>query len=122
MRMGLWGAAQAVAFASGGLLGTAGRDMARHICRLATCAYAAVFGGQAALFLVAAVLAAGSSGAAARCPLPAMRSGGAYSSTAPGIQARVATPYHGRALSTRSWSGGGPAGATAATDLAQRGQ
>ena len=57
-RMGLWGAAQAVAFGTGGLVATAASDIARHLVGWQPGAYASVFGAQAAIFLVAAVLAA----------------------------------------------------------------
>ena len=58
-RMGLWGAAQALAFGAGGLAGTAASDLARHVFGSPATAYAAVFGMEAALFLVAAGLAMG---------------------------------------------------------------
>jgi len=58
-RMGLWGAAQALAFGAGGLAGTAASDLARYVFGSPATAYAAVFGMEAALFLVAAGLAMG---------------------------------------------------------------
>jgi len=57
VRMGLWGAAQAIAFGLGGLVGTLASDFARLILGSASLAYGAVFAGEAALFLVSAVLA-----------------------------------------------------------------
>ncbi len=57
VRMGLWGASQAVAFAMGGLLGTAASDFARWLIGTPGSAYAAVFVFEALLFVVAAVLA-----------------------------------------------------------------
>ncbi len=57
--MGLWGAAQALAFGAGGLAGTAASDLARTIFGSPATAYAAVFGMEALLFLVAAWLAMG---------------------------------------------------------------
>jgi BCD family chlorophyll transporter-like MFS transporter len=57
IRMGLWGAAQAVAFGLGGLTGTAASDLARYVFGEAQIAYAVVFGAEAALFLFAAHLA-----------------------------------------------------------------
>ncbi|MBK1697465.1 MFS transporter [Rhodovibrio salinarum] len=57
-RMGLWGASQAVAFGLGGLLGTVAIDVTRMITDQVAVAYGAVFASQAALFLIAAVLAA----------------------------------------------------------------
>lgn len=56
-RMGLWGAAQAVAFGLGGIVGTASSDLARMVLGNSGVAYAAVFAFEAILFLVAAVLA-----------------------------------------------------------------
>jgi BCD family chlorophyll transporter-like MFS transporter len=60
VRMGLWGAAQALAFALGGLLGTAGSDLARVLAGATApaLAYAGVFAGVAALFVIAAGQAA----------------------------------------------------------------
>jgi BCD family chlorophyll transporter-like MFS transporter len=56
--MGLWGAAQAIAFAVGGLLGTGAVDLARAVLGSNVAAYAIVFGAEAILFLVAARMAA----------------------------------------------------------------
>jgi MFS transporter, BCD family, chlorophyll transporter len=58
VRMGLWGGAQALAFALGGLVATLASDAARHLLGSPATAYAAVFAGEAILFLVAAVQAA----------------------------------------------------------------
>ena len=58
VRMGVWGAAQAVAFGLGGFLGTVAIDIARTLLNSAGSAYAAVFAGEGLLFLVAGVLAA----------------------------------------------------------------
>lgn len=57
-RMGLWGAAQAIAFAIGGFAGAVLADIARAALGSAAAGYGAVFLFQAGLFLVAAVLAA----------------------------------------------------------------
>ena len=59
VRMGVWGAAQALAMGAGGLLSTGASDIARVVLGAAGPAYAAVFTGQAMLFLAAAWLAAG---------------------------------------------------------------
>ncbi|MFH6784738.1 MULTISPECIES: BCD family MFS transporter [Methylobacterium] len=56
-RMGVWGAAQGLAFGLGGFLGAAGVDLARLAFGTVVPAYAAVFVTEAALFLVAAGLA-----------------------------------------------------------------
>lgn len=57
VRMGLWGAAQAVAFGLGGLAGTAAADLARYLLGSPVMAYATVFVSEAMLFLAAAGLA-----------------------------------------------------------------
>lgn len=57
-RMGLWGAAQAIAFGFGGLLGTALSDLARLVVSDTASAYAIVFGLESLLFIVAARMAA----------------------------------------------------------------
>ncbi len=59
VRMGLWGAAQASAFGLGGFLGTASAALARHLLGSPLEAYASVFAGEAALFLISGVMAAG---------------------------------------------------------------
>jgi BCD family chlorophyll transporter-like MFS transporter len=59
VRMGLWGAGQAIAFGLGGFLGTVVVDLARAALGVPRDAYAIVFGGEAALFLAAAALAYG---------------------------------------------------------------
>ncbi|MCE4554413.1 BCD family MFS transporter [Pelomonas cellulosilytica] len=58
VRMGLWGAAQAQAFALGGIVGTAASDLARWLIPGTGAAYALVFAANGALFLAAARLAA----------------------------------------------------------------
>ena len=59
VRMGLWGAAQALAFGLGGLLGTGASDIARALLGTPSLAYGAVFVAEALIFLLAARLAAG---------------------------------------------------------------
>lgn len=56
-RMGLWGAAQAVAAGLGGVLGAGAVDLARHAMATPT-AFGLVFAVEACLFLLAAVMAA----------------------------------------------------------------
>ncbi|MFM1987390.1 MAG: hypothetical protein RJA99_347 [Pseudomonadota bacterium] len=66
VRMGLWGAAQAIAFGIGGLAGAAASDLARWLLDGAVGpAYASVFAAEALLFVVSAFMAAriGRSGA-----------------------------------------------------------
>ena len=58
VRMGLWGAAQAIAFGLGGLVGTAASDLARWLIGSPGAAYAAVFAFEALLFVLSALLAA----------------------------------------------------------------
>jgi BCD family chlorophyll transporter-like MFS transporter len=57
-RVGLWGAAQAVAFGLGGFLGTVAVDTARALMAEPAAAYSIVFAGEGVLFLVSALLAA----------------------------------------------------------------
>jgi MFS transporter, BCD family, chlorophyll transporter len=58
-RMGLWGAAQAIGFAGGGLIGAAASDVMRWWLGAPGPAYAAVFAAEALLFVAAARLASG---------------------------------------------------------------
>ena len=57
VRMGLFGAAQAIAFGLGAFLGTAAADIMRALIASDATAYGTVFGAEAALFLIAALLA-----------------------------------------------------------------
>jgi BCD family chlorophyll transporter-like MFS transporter len=59
VRMGLWGAAQAIAFAIGGLAATLLVDVIRFLTGSVPVAYGLVFAIEAALFFVASRLAAG---------------------------------------------------------------
>jgi BCD family chlorophyll transporter-like MFS transporter len=56
-RMGLWGAAQAVAFGLGGFVGTVAVDVVRRFVSAPLTAYDTAFVGEAILFLFAAALA-----------------------------------------------------------------
>ncbi len=56
-RMGLWGAAQAVAFGVGGLLGTGASDLAHYLMASSGAAYAFVFAFEGLLFLASAFIA-----------------------------------------------------------------
>ena len=57
VRMGVWGAAQAGAFAIGGFLGAMGVDVMRGLLHQSGTAFLFVFCGEAVVFLVAALLA-----------------------------------------------------------------
>jgi BCD family chlorophyll transporter-like MFS transporter len=57
LRMGIWGAAQAVAFGIGGFLGTMAVDGARVVIADPATAYAAVFVGEGLMFVAAALMA-----------------------------------------------------------------
>ncbi|MGF1549864.1 MAG: BCD family MFS transporter [Sphingomonadaceae bacterium] len=59
MRMGVWGAAQAIAFGLGGLTGAVGVDIARGLMAATEPAFALIFAFEAGLFLLAAMLALG---------------------------------------------------------------
>ncbi|MEQ5788936.1 BCD family MFS transporter [Erythrobacter sp. NFXS35] len=65
VRMGVWGASQAIAFGLGGLTGAVGVDLARKVLGDDGAAFQLVFGIEAAAFLLAAVLAVRATGAAA---------------------------------------------------------
>ena len=82
-RMGLWGAAQAVGFALGGLFGAVASDIARGLVGSVPVSYAAVFALEAGLFVVAAMLAARVAGAHAGQPEPASRTGAAAAAALP---------------------------------------
>jgi BCD family chlorophyll transporter-like MFS transporter len=57
IRMGLWGAAQGIAFGMGGFFGTVAIDVARLAIATPASAYAIVFAMEGALFLLAASIA-----------------------------------------------------------------
>lgn len=57
VRMGLWGAAQAIAFGFGGLIGTAASDIAHWLIPSSGVAYGTVFALEAVLFVASALLA-----------------------------------------------------------------
>ena len=57
VRMGVWGAAQAIAFGLGGFLGAVAVDLVRLVTVEAAPAYRAVFTGEAVVFLLAAIVA-----------------------------------------------------------------
>jgi BCD family chlorophyll transporter-like MFS transporter len=61
-RMGLWGAAQAIGFALGGLFGAAASDVARWVIGNQGSAYGLVFFLEAGMFVAAAWLASKVSG------------------------------------------------------------
>jgi BCD family chlorophyll transporter-like MFS transporter len=56
VRMGLWGAAQAIAFGFGGFVGTMTFDVAHALTGSPSTAYAVVFAGGSALFFLSALL------------------------------------------------------------------
>jgi BCD family chlorophyll transporter-like MFS transporter len=58
VRMGLWGAAQAIAFGLGGLVGTMGVDITRALTGSVAFSYTTVFTLEGIVFLISAVLAA----------------------------------------------------------------
>jgi BCD family chlorophyll transporter-like MFS transporter len=58
LRMGLWGAAQAIAFGVGGFAGTVAADIARLLFQSTAHAYVVVFAIESALFLLSIRLAA----------------------------------------------------------------
>jgi BCD family chlorophyll transporter-like MFS transporter len=78
VRMGVWGAAQAGAFAIGGFLGAIGVDLMRGLFHQSATAFLVVFCAEALVFLASAVLAG-------RLDAPA-RAGDAASTLAPSVQ------------------------------------
>jgi BCD family chlorophyll transporter-like MFS transporter len=56
-RMGIWGASQAVAYGTGGFLGTLASDATQHLVSSVSLSYALVFAAEAGLYLFAASLA-----------------------------------------------------------------
>lgn len=65
VRMGVWGASQAVAFGLGGLTGAVGVDLSRRAFATDGAAFQLVFMFEAAAFLLAAILAIRATGGAA---------------------------------------------------------
>ena len=57
IRMGVWGAAQAIAFGLGGFLGTVAVDLTRWATGSVPSSFATVFAGEALLFLASALIA-----------------------------------------------------------------
>jgi BCD family chlorophyll transporter-like MFS transporter len=57
IRMGLFGAAQAIAFGAGSFLGTAAADIMRSLTTSDALAYGSVFAAEGGVFLIAALLA-----------------------------------------------------------------
>ncbi|MBI1391974.1 MAG: MFS transporter [Alphaproteobacteria bacterium] len=75
VRMGVWGAAQAIAFGLGGFVGAAAVDVVRAVMGSPEPAFATVFALEAATFAVAAILAVRVGGGVAdHVKLPAMPS------------------------------------------------
>ncbi|MCA3254846.1 MAG: BCD family MFS transporter [Alphaproteobacteria bacterium] len=58
MRMGIWGAAQAIAFGLGGVIGAVGVDIMRAITGATAPSFQLIFAAEAVLFLGAAIMAA----------------------------------------------------------------
>ena len=65
VRMGVWGASQAIAFGLGGLIGALGLDVARRTLESDGAAFQVVFAVEAAAFVLAALLAVKATGGAA---------------------------------------------------------
>ena len=57
VRMGVWGASQAIAFAIGGFAGASGLDLMRHLIASTPMAFATVFAVEAIVFIGAAIFA-----------------------------------------------------------------
>jgi BCD family chlorophyll transporter-like MFS transporter len=65
VRMGVWGASQAIAFGLGGLTGAVGVDLARRVLETDGAAFQLIFAIEAAAFVLAAILAVRATGGAA---------------------------------------------------------
>ena len=119
-RMGLWGAAQAIGFALGGLFGAAASDLARWLLGAPAPAYASVFLLEALMFVAAAALAARIAGVARSLPSPCRPRA---PDAVPGADPRryAMNPSNATGVYDVVVVGGGPAGATAADDLARQG-
>jgi BCD family chlorophyll transporter-like MFS transporter len=65
VRMGVWGASQAIAFGLGGLLGAVGLDLARALLGEVGAAFQLIFAIEAGAFVLAALLAVKATGGAA---------------------------------------------------------
>jgi len=70
IRMGVWGAAQAIAFALGGLFGAVGVDIGRRLFVEDATAFLTVFALEAALFVAAALIATRIGGPVVRTTSP----------------------------------------------------
>lgn len=57
IRMGVWGAAQAIAFGLGGFIGTVAIDVTRWLTNDVGLSFAVVFTGEAILFIISAMIA-----------------------------------------------------------------
>ena len=68
IRMGVWGAAQAIAFALGGFFGAVGVDIGRRVFAQDATAFLTVFAVEATLFIAAAIIATRIGGAERRAP------------------------------------------------------
>jgi len=75
IRMGVWGAAQAMGFAAGGFLGAVGVDIGRGLMGADAPAFGLVFILEAGLFLASAIIASriGAPASSAVSPLPGAR-------------------------------------------------
>jgi len=70
VRMGVWGASQALAFGLGGLLGAVGVDIARRMLATDGAAFQLIFAVESAAFVLAAMLALGIAARDPRKPAP----------------------------------------------------
>jgi BCD family chlorophyll transporter-like MFS transporter len=76
LRMGFWGASQALAYGMGGFLGAAASDLARTFLGSPSAGYGLVFGMEALLFVVAAGLVLGTARDPAVSGAPALAQAG----------------------------------------------
>ncbi len=89
VRMGLWGAAQGIAFGLGGFAGTVAVDAVRAAVGSPLMAYSTVFAAEGVLFIVAAVLALRIDGA----PRPVFQASGRAEPARPSFTPAAAEGY-----------------------------
>ncbi len=99
VRMGLWGASQAIAFGLGGLGGAVASDLARQLINDAGLAYATVFFAEGLLFIASARLAA----AISTRPAMPVESAPDFRDSASRADARPAAQQNDQAA---TWKGG----------------
>jgi MFS transporter, BCD family, chlorophyll transporter len=89
VRMGMWGAAQAIAFGMGGFAGAVLSDLFRALGADPIVAYTTVFAGEALLFAVAAIMALTAIGNEGRASTGVREDATAFAQPSPQVAARM---------------------------------